>query len=156
MNRYDAVVVGSGPNGLAAAVTLARQRKSVLVLEAEQTPGGGLRSRELTRPGYVHDVCAAIVPLCVASPFFCQTPLASFGLEMIWPPVSVAHPFDDGSAASLERSVERTALGLGPDQAGHRPETEYPVESHGCNQSEREAFHEQVLHDADRTQGRHD
>jgi phytoene dehydrogenase-like protein len=120
VSRYDAVVVGSGPNGLAAAITLAQHGKSVLVLEAQPTPGGGLRSRELTLPGYVHDVCAAIVPLCVGSPFFRQAPLSDFGLEMIWPPAALAHPFDDGTAAILERAVEHTAAGLGPDQAAYR------------------------------------
>ena len=104
----DAVVVGSGPNGLAAAVTLARAGRSVRVFEAAETIGGGLRSAELTLPGYVHDVCSAIHPLGVASPFFRHVPLDRHGLAWINPPAAVAHPLDDGTAVVLERSVEAT------------------------------------------------
>src|SRR6516165_7412285 len=111
----DAVVIGSGPNGLAAAVTLARAGRSVVVLEAQPTLGGGARSTELTLPGFTHDLCSAIHPLGVASPFFRSVPLAQHGLEWVQPPAPLAHPLDDGTAAVLERSVEATATGLGPD-----------------------------------------
>jgi phytoene dehydrogenase-like protein len=112
---YDAVIVGSGPNGLAAAVELARNGRSVAVLEAEQTVGGGARSAQLTLPGFVHDLGSAIHPLGYASPFFRQLPLEEHGLEWVHPPAPLAHPFDDGTAAVLERSVEETAASLGPD-----------------------------------------
>ena len=100
---YDAVVVGSGPNGLAAAITLARAGQAVLVIEAKDTIGGGMRTAELTLPGFRHDVCSAIHPLGVASPFFRTLPLAEHGVAWITPPAAVAHPFDDGTAAVLER-----------------------------------------------------
>jgi phytoene dehydrogenase-like protein len=115
----DAVVVGSGPNGLAAAVELARNGRSVAVLEAEDVIGGGTRSGELTLPGFVHDLGSAIHPLGVASPFFGQLPLEEHGLEWVHPPAPLAHPFDDGPAVLLERSVEKTADSLGPDGAAY-------------------------------------
>lgn len=111
----DAVVVGAGPNGLAAAITLARTGRSVRVLEAGLTPGGGARSAGLTLPGFVHDVCSAIHPLAAASPFFRQLPLEAHGLEWVHPIAPLAHPLDDGTAALLDRSLEATAQGLGPD-----------------------------------------
>jgi phytoene dehydrogenase-like protein len=114
-NTYDAVVVGAGPNGLAAAVELARNGRSVAVLEAEETIGGGTRSAEITLPGFVHDLGSAIHPLGYASPFFRSLPLGEHGLEWVHPPAPLAHPFDDGTAAILERSVEETAAALGPD-----------------------------------------
>ncbi len=111
----DAVVVGSGPNGLAAAITLARAGRSVLVVEGADTVGGGTRSAELTEPGFVHDVCSAIHPLASGSPFFSELPLAEHGLELVHPDALLAHPLDDGTAVMLERSVEATAAGLGAD-----------------------------------------
>ncbi|WP_018611142.1 phytoene desaturase family protein [Segetibacter koreensis] len=113
---YDAIVVGSGPNGLSAAITMQRAGLSVLLLEMKETIGGGLRTKELTLPGFKHDVCSAIHPLAAGSPFFRQLPLHQFGLEYIYPEVSAAHPFDDGGAAALFRSVEETAQSLGRDE----------------------------------------
>jgi phytoene dehydrogenase-like protein len=111
----DAIVVGAGPNGFAAAIVLAQAGLSVRVLEAADTVGGGARSAELTLPGFVHDVCSAIHPLGVASPLFRTLPLAEHGLEWIDPPAALAHPFDDGTAALLERSREADAPTLGAD-----------------------------------------
>jgi phytoene dehydrogenase-like protein len=116
----DAVVVGAGPNGLSAAVTLARAGYSVVVLEASDAPGGGCRSEELTLPGFVHDVCAAIHPLGAASPVFSDLPLGEHGLEWRHPEAPAAHPLPDGRAAVLERSIEATADGLGPDSRAWR------------------------------------
>lgn len=113
----DAIVVGSGPNGLAAAITLARAGRSVRVLEAGSEPGGGTRTAELTGPGYRHDVCSAIHPLAAASPFFASIDLAARGLELIHPPVALAHPLDGGRAAVVRRSLAETVAGLGPDGA---------------------------------------
>ncbi len=118
-DRYDAVVVGSGPNGLAAAVEIARAGRSVLVIEGEEVVGGGTRTEPLTLPGFVHDVCSAVHPLGIASPFFRTLPLKEHGLEWIHPPVAAAHPFDDGSAALLVQSVGATARGLGVDGAAY-------------------------------------
>lgn len=114
-NTYDAIVVGAGPNGLAAAITLARAGRAVLVLEAKDSVGGGCRSAELTLPGFVHDVCSAIHPLGISSPFFRSLPLHRFGLQWIEPPVPLAHPLDDGTAVLLHRSIRTTAKGLGRD-----------------------------------------
>jgi phytoene dehydrogenase-like protein len=116
----DAVVVGSGPNGLAAAITLARAGRSVLVVEAEATVGGGMRSAELTEPGFVHDVCSAVHTLTAGSPFFAELPLHEHGLELVHPPAPLAHPFDDGTALILERSVDETAAALGADGDKYR------------------------------------
>lgn len=120
MPTYDAVVVGSGPNGLAAAVALAREGRSVLVAEAADAVGGGTRSAPLTLPGFVHDVCSAVHPMAVASPFLRTLPLADHGLEWVHPPTPVAHPLDGGRAAALERSVDATADALGPDARAYR------------------------------------
>ena len=119
-DRYDAVVVGGGPNGLAAAITLARAGRSVALFEAETTIGGGMRSAELTLPGFVHDVCSAIHPLARASPFFSTLGLERHGLEWIEPPISLAHPLDDGSAALVRRDLDETAASLGRDGAAYR------------------------------------
>ena len=116
----DAIVVGSGPNGLAAAIVLARAGLAVRVVEAEETVGGGCRSAELTLPGFVHDVCAAIHPLAVASSFLRSVPLEEHGVEWIEPPAALAHPFDDGTAALLVRSVAETAASLGVDAGRYR------------------------------------
>jgi len=112
--------VGAGPNGLAAAITLARAGRSVLVLEAAETVGGGTRSAELTLPGFVHDVCSTAHPLALGSPFLSGLPLAEHGLELVHPPAPLAHPLDDGTAVLLERSVAATARGLGPDAEAYR------------------------------------
>ena len=120
MTDRDAIVIGSGPNGLAAAITLARAGRSVRVLEAASTPGGGARSAALTRPGFVHDVCSAIHPVAAGSPFFWSLGLDGIELDLIQPPSPVAHPLDDGTAVLLERSVEDTAIGLGPDADAYR------------------------------------
>ncbi|HEX6731895.1 MAG TPA: NAD(P)/FAD-dependent oxidoreductase [Pyrinomonadaceae bacterium] len=117
---YDAIVIGSGPNGLAAAITLAREGWSVCVLEANETIGGGARSAELTQPGFIHDLCSAVHPLTVGSPFFRELPLNEHGLEFIHPTVPLAHPLDDGSAVILSRSVEDTSDNLGTDSASYR------------------------------------
>lgn len=116
MAHYDAVVVGSGPNGYAAAITLQQQGLAVLIVESEERVGGGVRSSSLTLPGFVHDVCSAIHPLGVGSPFFSSLPLADFGLKWIYPPDALAHPLDDGRTILLKRSVQETALQLGEDQ----------------------------------------
>jgi phytoene dehydrogenase-like protein len=120
MPSYDAIVVGSGPNGFAAAIQLAQAGRAVLVREAAEVPGGGLRSAELTLPGFVHDVCAAVHPLAISSPFFRTLPLAAHGLEWVHPPIPLAHPFDDGTAVLLERSTEATGETLGRDAAAYR------------------------------------
>src|SRR5438477_490624 len=116
---YDAVVVGSGPNGLAAAIRLAQKGLSALVMEGNDSIGGGARSAELTLPGFIHDLCSAIHPLGVGSPFFRQLPLEKYGLHWIHPEFPLAHPFDDGSAALLRRSLTETAQGLGPDKSNY-------------------------------------
>src|ERR1700712_1144851 len=112
---YDAVVIGSGPNGLAAAILLQQNGLSVLVIEGKDTIGGGMRSAQLTLLGFTHDVCSAIHPLAAASPFFETLPLADHGLEYIYPTIAAAHPFDDGTAAVLKHSVDDTAAQFGKD-----------------------------------------
>ena len=112
---YDAIVVGSGPNGLAAAILMQQQGLSVLIIEGKDKIGGGLASEELTLPGFLHDVCSAIHPMAVASPFLKTLPLAAHGLEFIYPTLAAAHPFADGTAAILDQSIAHTASVLGHD-----------------------------------------
>ena len=112
---YDAVVVGAGPNGLAAAITLTRKAYSVVVLEAKDTVGGGMRSMQITLPGFCHDMCSAIHPLGLGSPFMRSIPLEKYGVEWIQPPVALAHPLDGGRAVLIEKSLESTATRLGKD-----------------------------------------
>lgn len=110
-----AVVVGAGPNGLAAAIHLARHGVDVQVLEAGETVGGGARSGELTVPGVIHDICSAFHPLGIGSPFWKQIDLQRYGLAWKWPEVDCAHPLDDGTAGVLYRSIDETTAGMGPD-----------------------------------------
>ena len=114
--EYDAVVIGSGPNGLAAAITLQRAGLSVLVIEGADKIGGGMRTSELVLPGYLSDVCSAVHPMGAGSPFLQELPLEKFGLEYINPPVLAAHPFDDGTASVLLQSLQQTADRLGADK----------------------------------------
>ena len=118
-NEFDAVVIGAGPNGLAAAIELARHGCRVVVFEAAATPGGGVRSGAVTLPGYTHDLCSAVYPLAAASPFLNTLPLHDYGLEWITPPLAVAHPFDDGAAAFLSTSLSDSDLGTSEDAAAY-------------------------------------
>src|SRR5258708_36692334 len=113
--KLDAVVVGSGPNGLSAAITLARAGRSVLVLEAESTWGGGMRTAELTLPGFHHDVCSSAHPMLAGSPFFRALKLDDLGIEMVQPELPLAPPLEDGSAVGLDRSIVAPPAGLGVD-----------------------------------------
>ncbi len=117
---HDAIVIGSGPNGLAAAITLARAGLSVVVLEGAEVPGGGMRSAQLTLPGFVHDICSSVDALAASSPFLTGVPLADYGVRWSHPPLPLAHPFDDGSAAVLERSLSAMAEALGCDGAAYQ------------------------------------
>jgi phytoene dehydrogenase-like protein len=112
--KYDAVVVGSGPNGLAAAITMAQAGFGVLIREKSRIPGGGVRTEELTLPGFHHDVCSAAHPLAAGSPFFRTLPLDKFGLQWIHSPLPFAHPLD-GDVVFQRRSIEETASFLGVD-----------------------------------------
>lgn len=118
--NQGAVVVGAGPNGLAAAITLAQAGRRVTVFEANRHAGGGAKSEQLTLPGYRHDVCSAIHPMAALSPFFRGLPLAAYGLQWIEPPLALAHPFDDGTALAIHRSLDQTAQTLGPDAPAWR------------------------------------
>lgn len=115
-NRYDAIIVGSGPNGLAAAITLQQAGVAVLLVEAKEQIGGGMRTAELTLPGFRHDVCSAIHPMAAHSPFMSSLPLHRYGLEYIHSPIAAAHPFDDGGAAFVTTSIDETARSLGVDK----------------------------------------
>src|SRR5882724_1418628 len=116
----DAIVIGSGPNGLAAAIELARGGASVRVLEARERIGGGMRTAELTLPGFAHDVCSGCHPMGILSPFFRTLPLEKHGLRWVLPPASVAHPLDDGPAVLLRKSLEDTASELGEDARAYK------------------------------------
>ncbi|HEX8153591.1 MAG TPA: NAD(P)/FAD-dependent oxidoreductase [Thermoanaerobaculia bacterium] len=120
MAELDAVVVGAGPNGFAAAVALAREGLRVHILEAKDTIGGGARTVELTLPGFHHDICSAIHPMSLVSPYLRSLPLAEHGLEWAWSPAAIAHPFDDGDAAVLEESLDKTCENLGEDGDAYR------------------------------------
>ncbi len=115
-----AYVIGSGPNGLTAAIVLARAGVSTTVLEAEPTIGGGTRSAELTLPGFVHDICSAVHPMALSSRAFDSFPLGDHGLQWIQPPAALAHPLENTPAVILERSIQKTAEGLGEDAARYR------------------------------------
>jgi phytoene dehydrogenase-like protein len=117
---YDAIVIGSGPNGLAAAIVIALTGRSVCIFEANATIGGGARSAELTLPGFNHDLCSAVHPLAAASPFFSQLPLKKYGLEFVYPPFALAHPFDDDTAVTLDRSLENASNSFGSDKDAYR------------------------------------
>jgi len=114
-NKYDAVVVGSGPNGFAAAITMQRAGLSVLLIEGKEMLGGGVRSADLTLPGFIHDICSAVYPLGEDSPVFKSLQLEQFGLKWLTPENAIAHPFDDGSAIAVRASIEETARQLGKD-----------------------------------------
>ncbi len=143
LGRYDAIVVGSGPNGLAAAAFLARANLAVLVVEEAATLGGGARTAELTLPGFRHDICSGIHPLTIASPFFSELPLEDHGLEWIHPGLPMAHPLDGGRAALFHRSIQETAAGLGDDGEAWRRLFEPLVRAGTCSatsSSARSAF----------------
>ena len=134
----NAVVVGAGPNGLAAAIAVARAGHPVVVVEGQETIGGGCRSAEITLPGFTHDLCAAVHPMGIVSPFFRELPLQQYGLQWVHSPAAVAHPFDDGTAAVLYRSLEQTGETLGPDGPAWRALMQ-PFLSHG------DAFFREIL-----------
>lgn len=129
MKKYDAVVVGSGPNGFAAAIKLAQANLSVLLIEAKDTVGGGMRSAELTLPGFTHDICSAIHPLGLSSPFFRSLPLEEHGLKWIQPLSPLAHPFKDGTCVILDKSIEETSHGLKQDGFAYNKLMQYFVQN---------------------------
>lgn len=128
--EFDAVVVGSGPNGLAAGITLAEPGRRVLIVEGAETIGGGSRSGHVTDDESVHDICSAVHPLALASPAFHRWPLERCGLEWIFAPIEAAHPLDDGSAVGLYRDIDRTAAGMGRDRSSYE-DLFTPLVSHG-------------------------
>ena len=132
MSDWDAVVVGAGPNGLSAAATLAQAGWRVQVVEAASSVGGGTRSEELTKPGFVHDVCSAVHPMALASPALSALDLAAHGVQWVYPDVQMAHPLDGGRAGLLERSVTDTAAGLGTDAISYRKLFASLVEGYGA------------------------
>jgi phytoene dehydrogenase-like protein len=117
---YDAVVIGSGPNGLSAAITMQKAGLSVLLIEAKDKIGGGMRTEEFTLPGFHHDICSAIHPLGLGSPFFNSLPLNKLGVEWVNPPIPAAHPFSDGSTAVLYHSLEKTMESLQEDGQAYK------------------------------------
>jgi phytoene dehydrogenase-like protein len=120
LSNFDAFVIGSGPNGLAAAIALSQQGLKVKVFEAKETVGGGTRTLELTEPGFKHDICSAVHPTAVSSPFFNSLPLSDFDLEWIHPDFPVGHPLENGEAVIVERSLDNTLDRLGADSKNYR------------------------------------
>lgn len=116
----DAIVIGGGPNGLSAAIELASAGKSVWLYEANPTVGGSARSAELTLPEFVHDICSAVHPLAAGSPCFSRLPLDRYGLRYVYPPAALAHPFEDGSAILLTKSIEQTSAFFGSDRQSYK------------------------------------
>ena len=130
--KPDAVVVGAGPNGLAAALRLSAAGLRVQVVDAADRPGGGMRTEELIRPGYLHDVCSTVQPMAAAAPFFREFDPASRGVRLVRPEINFAHPLDGGRAALSRTSLEETAAGLGRDAAAYRRLFE-PLVEHGTD-----------------------
>ena len=135
MPRYDAVIVGAGPNGLAAGIALAEAGRSVLIREARERVGGGASSDELTLPGFVHDTFSTVHPLGVGSPFLSRLPLHEHGLEWVHSEAAFAHPFDDGTAALLERSIEQTGRWLAEDAGRLSRRTDVPGNGFGTKRA---------------------
>jgi len=120
LKEYDAIIIGSGPNGLSSAITIAREGYSVLVIEGAKVIGGGVRSDYVTATDFRHDICSAFYPLAINSPFFKSLNLESYGLEWIQPTAPVGHPLDNGESVLLERSVNETAYNLGSDTESYK------------------------------------
>lgn len=118
--KFDAVIVGSGPNGLSAGILLAQQGLKVKIIEAEESIGGGTRTKELTEPGFLHDVCSAVHPTGIGSPFFRTLPLTDYGLEWIHPKFPVAHPLENGDAIIASQSLEKTLERMGKDGKNYK------------------------------------
>src|SRR5690554_4685452 len=117
--KYDAIVIGSGSNGIAAALRLQQKGLKTAIFEQAATPGGATRTQELTLPGFKHDVGSAILPLGLASPFFKELPLSTFGLEWVYPEAAYAHPFADGTAYACYQDLQTTAAQLGEDRQAY-------------------------------------